>query len=553
MKKRWVTAILYWVFFALVLIQFPLNGSLIGNSDAIGHLAIFYDHYFNLMGWLNGSSIGNIFYPADGIVPYVESYLGETVIFFAARSFGLNDIWASFVLITTLYSLNAFAVFLYAHYKTKKVTASVVASIFFAASSFMLSNSELLNGLAFFCVPLSLYFMERYLDEQRIVLGISAIIAITSTYYFSSYHYMFGFGLLLATCIWHYEKWRTVRTAHLVGLIVLFALFSIPVLGKLTSPLLADAYNPLDDIADGPARFSLSLQSLVSALNGHWFYPSNWSSADNVALKMDYKANFGVVAWVLLIIGVVSTWKMRGFFLILFISTLLFALGPFIMVGDLKVWMPLHALYQFEAVERFFRIPGRIFVLANFAMAVICAHGYARLEDRWQFYNTILVTAVLVIFLLENIAVKQHTVDHRKALVMPTAYDHITDDGTTSQVMNLPSSIFVDGGYVNGISEFTREYRYQYWQTKHHQDIINGSASYFPKVRMENNELMNDITLNGNLETAIAKNELDYIVYHHKLNLREKEEAIWDFLRSTEMLEMVHNDDQAALFKVKNL
>ena len=105
---------------------------------------------------------------------------------------------------------------------------------------------------------------------------------------------------------------------------------------------------------------------------------------------------------------------------------------------------------------------------------------------------------------------------------------------------------------MNGVSEFTREYRYHYWQTKHHFNTINGSASYYQISRMENNDLMMKITEGDNLSELIRKNNLDFIFFHKDLVLFEHENEILTFLEQSTVLNKKFEGERMVIFSVIN-
>jgi hypothetical protein len=230
---------------------------------------------------------------------------------------------------------------------------------------------------------------------------------------------------------------------------------------------------------------------------------------------------------------------------------LVISLGPYLTIGNLKFPILLKLLYQIPIVDKFIRIPGRFFVLTNFAVAIICAHGYSHLEERFRRKHWLLA-GICIIFLVENIEFRTYAPDHRSVVSVPTGYAALPIKNNQLLILaELPSSLFTDNGYVNDISEFSREYRYQYWQISHKQNTVNGSASYFPLVRMKNNELLKNVTLNSNLDLLIDSNHVDFLIYHKGLELNASELEILGFLRQSPRLTDYHEDDRMVIFKTE--
>lgn len=412
----------------------------------------------------------------------------------------------------------------------------------------MLSNQELLNGLAFFCVPFALLYLERYFVGEGRWKLLVATLFLSGCFYFSYYHFLFGFALFSGLFLLRYFQTRRWEGRFEFLVLTVFVLTTLPNFIRLFSPELSEAYNPLESISDGPSRFSLSLASFLSALPQNLIYPDRISAMHHLAMKMDYKANLGMVCWGLAVIGMFTGAKVRCPYLFIFVLFTLVSLGPEIRVAGRSFSMPLNAFYQLDIFERFFRIPGRAFVVANFALAVLAARGFMVLRKRVKRAN-LLAVCLLVVFFLENLPLRVHPEDHSDVFAMPEIYELIQAD-EPQVIAELPSSLFTDAGYVRGISEFSREYRYQYWQTRHHHHILNGSVSYFPRVRMENNALLIKVAEGDNLPDLIRWNTVDYVTFHKDLIMSESEAAIYPYLNSRNYLRVLLDTDRVVLYQV---
>src|SRR5690606_30695194 len=131
---------------------------------------------------------------------------------------------------------------------------------------------------------------------------------------------------------------------------------------------------------DGSDRFSLTLYSLISSMPGNLIYPSNYLHYGAEAMKMDFKANPGVVVILLVFLGVLTKVPRRGWFILLSALCLVLSLGSRLSIGQFSVRLPLYWLYQWESLEMFFRIPARFYTVTLMCFALLAAWGYQKME-----------------------------------------------------------------------------------------------------------------------------------------------------------------------------
>jgi hypothetical protein len=537
------------LYFILLFILFPLQNAFIGNSDAIVHVAYFYEHWHELQHFISGKDFGSAYFPEAGIGAYMETYFGETVFFFIGKLLTGSDVWAFFILYVAMYALNGWSVYLLSNYYSQHRWAAFVAGIIFSSSCFMMSTLELMNGVAFFCIPFSIYFLERFIDEKKYrFLALSAfILSIESL--FSAYHFFMGSLVWLVLMVTRFKHVIQFDFKKLIAVVIPAVLVAIPLVLKILSSDIATAYNPIQGEENVYALFSMNLKSFMTSIPGNLIYPR----PDEVefAIKTSYRGNLGVICLLLFIFGISRKSLRRYTFLIILLVATAVSFGPYTFINGQKINLPTAFIYNSEFFGTFFRMPGRAFVISNFIIALFCGIGFKAVLKWLHLKRASFVFAGLVVllFTIENQAIPPYIYQHKSLVNVPEEYDAIKGE-QLANIADFPSSLFTSTGYVNGISEFTREYRYHYWQAKHQQNTINGSASYYPKTRMENNERMMKITEPNQLDALIKINQLDYIVFHKELVLFEEELELEAFFRNSPQLKLKLDGERLVIFNV---
>ncbi len=546
--------LLYLIFFAILFIQYPLNNSLIGNTDAIGTLVIYREHLLKIKQLLFNVHYGNTFYPGPGLTSFCEPYWGETLMYSLLSVFRLGDLLNVYLIAAIIFALNGFSVYCLAHYYTKDFASSIFAGLAFSACSYMLCNNEMMNALAFFPTPFVLLYLERYFDEVRPRLLLAAVIILAVQFYFSTYNFAFGVLLSLFFVVARLKRLITLLPRHwkyyvcfvLAGLLAIAPMYYFIVL----SGNFQNAYNPLAQLPGVTERFSLTLDNFSASYPNNLLYNGGIDDTTHSALRNQYYTNLGFVFWGLAGLGLLGMQKHRIKYLLIVVVAILISFGLFLQIGNATITMPLSLLYKIDSIKTFYRIPGRTFVVGAFALAVLSAFGVSFLRSKTTHFKFVL-PFLLALLVVENVPFPFPTDRNAAALVPPKGYLEFYQNQKMKVIAELPSSIFTNRfQYVNGISEFSREYRYMYWQTIHKNNSINGSGSFFPDFRMHNNDLMKDISANDNLKELIAYNKLDYITFHKKFVFAEEEKPVGAFLAASNLLAKQFENDEIVIYKV---
>lgn len=535
---------LFCVLFAKILIDHALPGS----TDSIGHIAILHDHLTNVHNYFFDSDWGYAFYPEKGIGAYSESYLFHAIVFLLCQSLGMSDAASSWLLVVTLYALNAFAVYKLSYHYTNNTLAALVSGIAFSSSAFMIGNIELLNSIGFFPVPFSLLYLERYSRSKNGSELFISVVILGLTHLVSGYAFLFGVSCWagLALII------RPSIGSRVFAISFIAFIVSVAPFGFRLAHLSSDGiYNPVVDIPDSMSRFSMSFKSLVSSLPNNLLYPHLSSPEGQDAVRIPYYANSGFVIAALFAIGIFVRTNRNRFYIVLVGISALISFGSELSIGSITIHLPLFYLKRIELVETFLRIPGRAFVVAQFGMAIVVGSSISNVLQKVRpSLHHGLIALVCIFIVLENVPFPFRGSSASEMLNTPKIYSGVPGS-TVHNLAILPSTIFTGSGYNNGISEFSREYYYQLWQTKHHHNIINGSSSYFPVSRMRNNSLLRMANNPDSLMTLIRTNDLDYIIYHGKMTFNANEKAFLPSLMHHDSLVLVDSSDNDYLFKVK--
>lgn len=548
-------AVFFLAFFLALFMQFPLNGSLIGNTDAIGTLVIYREHLLKLKELFFGVQYGHTFYPGAGLTSYCEPYWGETFMYAAIRLLGFNDLWNVYLLVSFMYALNGFSVFCLTRFYTKDFGASLFAGLVFSACSYMLCNNEMMNALAFFPTPFALLYLERYLFEEKLKYLFFSLVLLALQFYFSTYNFAFGILLSLVFVLSYSNKILKLFTHHWKGYACFFSLFLLLIAPMYYFIVLSgnfqNAFNPLAQLPGVTERFSLALNNFTASFPNNLIYKGGISDTAKTALRNQYYTNLGFVFWGVALCGVVGAKKFRWRFVLITLAAILVSFGLKLSVGGFTATMPLYWLYKFDAVKTFYRIPGRTFVVAAFGLSILFSFGLVFLKQKLSYYKPVYFL-LLAIFIVENIPFPFPIERNGDALIPPKGYVDFYEKQKLKVVAELPSSLFTNRfQYTNGISEFSREYRYMYWQTIHKNNSVNGSGSFFPNFRMHNSDLMANITQGKNLEKLIAFNHLDYITFHKKFVFAEEEKGVGAFLAGSLLLQKQLENDEIIVYSIK--
>lgn len=544
MRNQLLVLLGFLLFFGIAFSIFLFEDVLPGSTDALCHIAFFEDNVKLLSEFLKGERSNYAYYPHKGVGMFSESYWVQTILFMAPRTLGASVVVCSWFLVLTLYSLNAWSVYQLSLHYTKNQLASIFSGLAFSASCFMLSNIELLNTLGFFFIPWSVLLLEKFIENGKDRYFGYSIILLAASHFASGYNFLFGVALWSGLFVLGYRA-VSIRNLFTYSFLSLFIL--TPFFFRLIRIWSSDVYNPLADIPNVLDRFAMTLTGLFNSAPNNLVYTHQVDNYADLALRIPYTANFGFTLLILVIVSLFIPWRRRLYFSIASLVAIILSFGIQVEIGGYCLKLPLH-YFQDSAIITFFRIPGRIFLIAQFCFAILAGNVLARLTTRLSKPLSKVIPLLLILaFTIENVPVPFPVPDSgRPRLNTPDIYGSIPKSNATLAI--LPSSLFTDRGYYDGMSEFSREYHYQFWQIEHGHDILNGSSSYFPMTRIRNNHLMMNLDEEINLDHLINENGVEFIVYHGKLAFDSKESQLLETLLQSQRLEIINQIGNDYLF-----
>lgn len=534
----------YAFFYFLFLSPFLFAENFAGNTDVIVHTTLFKEYILKLKELTGGQTYGYSFYPSNGTSLFLENMYGHTLLFIIGKILFMPDYLASVFILWTVLILNGIAVYKFIYIFTKNLRASYIMGFFFPLSSFMMANVEFLNGITVFPFIFSLYYLEKYRTKKISTDFYLAVLFLGLQTFFSGYYFLEGSFLFLIFILanWINKEFLPDSKKLLYGALILLVL-CIPTFIRLSSSEFAHAYNPFREF--NLEVFTIKFKSFFLSAPGNLVYGRFYEY-----FVGPFRANTGILFFILFTYGIYKGYKSRGFMLsIAFIAAFLSTGSYFISIGDIQIPSLFKITFDWNFLGNYFRLPYRFYTITLLLFTLSAAWGYHHIEKKIK-HPSILAVTVLMVLLAENIEPRQYTVDQKYITNLPAGYDIITKKKNEQpvQVAEFPSSLFTHMYIKKEHNEYRREFIYMYRQTFHHQNIINGSASYFPKARVENNNLMIRISENNNLHQLIQKNQLSYLTFHKNLVYHPSEWEILSFFEQSNLLNKQYEDDTMVIF-----
>lgn len=547
--------ILFLIYFLLIFKQYPDNNSLPGNTDTIYNLSIFKDYGNSISAFFTNEQIGNALYPEKSVQQYAELYLGEALIFNVLDLISSRDLYTYYLFISILYALNGWAAYLLSFYLFKHHLPAVVVGFMLSSSSFAFSQIELLNGIPYapFCISL-LFFLKYLKNLQLRYLLLSSVFA-AFQFYFSNY--IFLYLIIFFIVVIFAKKWtillksKTYLHLLLASFIGLLLLLPYGIMADWGTPV-QKAFNPIN--LEMIKKFSLGLNDFGRHLPNHRLYNLPQAKILNETMR---NVNFAFVGFVSYFFLLLALFK-KGYhvnkhiYIYLILIGILMAVGPFLNINGVYYKMPLYPIYKYFNLQNYLRIPPRALSLAILGVALLIGMYLSSLDKRKR---NVISLMFMFVFFLENVPKHFHQ-NNGDELLLPPSNLYIIADSLPLDQTNIaffPSSILSDKVYNDyGVSEYSREYIYSYWQTKIKVNTINGLSGFFPASRLYNNDLMMNIEHDNNLERLIILNALDYIVVvkDKTLILSQQELTQIDFIYNSPFLSLISESENATLFKI---
>lgn len=190
---------------------------------------------------------------------------------------------------------------------------------------------------------------------------------------------------------------------------------------------------------------------------------------------VEFSAGVGLVTLVVVAVALWRTNWRPTTWLLAFATFALLALGPFIHVGGVNVYVPgPWALLRYVPIVNLTRMPGRFAILASLLLCVMLALALQALGRRWPARRRLVVVAVATLVMLELFPAPRPLYSAE----IPAVYDMVRDDPRPVRLLELPFGVR-DG--VTSEGDFSA--RYQYHQTWHGKRLIGGYLSRVSRRR----------------------------------------------------------------------
>jgi hypothetical protein len=477
---------IFLICFLLLFLQYPLNESLVGNWDNWFNLSLFenYSIYINKLFRslpLDPTSL----YPIDFPFLYGEPMFVNGLIYYLIKFFVKDPIYGWYILVSILFSLNSFSLFLVFKKLNKGTLLSLLGGFLISLNSYVFCSMDQLNVISFYPIFFSIYFLIYFKSSSYKVkyLFISLLFLIVQLYC-SGYYFFLGSIVWILLYI-YYIRWYAIKPLLFSFLFILISI-SPYLLLFVFSDLKENAFNPMasKEVLD---IFSFDFNYFFNS------HPFNLLYGDNIPLNLlnlmrSYFVGYAFL--VLSIIGLTLNKKHRLFIILLVIIGFLLSSGPTITIGSLAFDSPIQLILDKIGLSYFFRTPLRAYFILLICMIFSIIHFFDFLKKNTK-RGLVYILLLFGVILIENIPYKFQYYNSKKFIVVPEKLSNSLKGIDKSTVLLfLPSSILSKNTLSTELDESNREYIYMYWQTQLGYTILNGMNGFVPNQRLELDSLI---------------------------------------------------------------
>ena len=195
-KKYGKYLILFGIIFLTLFWQFPINKSLPGNCDSLLAIALSNLYWEKIVLLFKGKSLATALFPALNVHAYGDYCTGLAAIFLFFKFLTQNDIWAYYFFITTIFTLNAFALFRFSLFFVTKPIFAVISALIFTLSNFSLTNIDDPNIIFFFFPLMGLFYFYKGIESGENKNFYRAFFLWGAQIYFGFYVFLLQFILV---------------------------------------------------------------------------------------------------------------------------------------------------------------------------------------------------------------------------------------------------------------------------------------------------------------------------------------------------------------------
>lgn len=570
--------LIYAIFFLLLFLQFPLNDSLPGNCDSLFVIAWGNDYLNRIISSFVETSAGVFLYPEAHFYRFGESSFGTVGIFMLFKLFGLNDIWAYYFYISSLFIFTAFGIFLLGSLYVKNRSSAFFGGLFFTCSTFVLANIDDFSVVCYAGPAFSAFFLKKYFIGKNNRHFIYTAIIGGLQAYVNLYVFCYQTIILLVMFLLNIKKehWRLSLKSIISGFVIYIALpmpFVLLYYFTLTSGSFHDIWMDLQ-LIDGAI---LRPDNLLGSLQNNIIYPVRDAYYEGITswTESRKRAFIGLLVPLLALIGIFRRNKHCTTWIIAATLGLLLCLGIDLGIGwEKRVVSVTHLMINFFPDVQFVRMPLRAFLIFLFSLSIIAAVGFdvcivglQKLKRKSIVSLVLFPTIIFGIMILENVPFPMAKYPLKKYVQIPTGYAKFFKNKKNSIVLDLPTSLW-SGNTSDLVFDYSREVIYMIWQTYHKQNSVVGVNGYYPQQRVDLQEKV--LKLPAESSFKYLKNlNVEYVAFHKQMIMPEMDEyykmapgwrpayfytinesELLTKLKSSQFLKLVWEDNETSIFEL---
>ena len=543
---RHVVAFLsFFLIIALFYIKLPLHNSLPGNYDTWGNLAMFKDLMGQLESFFTGAEKGSFLYPYEH--PWkaygLDFFSGIFwVMFYKA---GLNEVWAYWLYISLLLSLNSLGFFVFSKHFIENVVLRFCSSLAFSLHLIVYLNIDTPNALSYFFLFLSLHYLMLFIRENKRRYIISFAVLAAAQIYASPVVFvlLFFMSALIVLVKERHSLLGNVKS-YLVAFIIVLALTIPYIFSYLVNNSGHNSLMYIDVDKIFLSRYlSLQWNDFARIHPLHLIYGCE-SGLDHplVSLKHAFPG-FLISFFALLSILFRKAW------MFILISVVLFIIGSgkYIFINEQTYWSnPLGYLFFNVDFYDFFRVPSRVGLALLACFILIAFVSIERVAGLFKYGRQFsLVIALLVVS--ESGLWSKRVFNSSEVLGSVHPFNDYVRSSTNSHkvVLNIPSGLFSS-------AKDSREFIYM--MNRYHQggNTLNGSVAYLPQSRLDLWKLLDNVDLNEEAFCSYLYDQhvTDVFLFENFI-IDASDQVQVDIVKSCNCLVLDNTIDNIALYKVQ--
>ncbi|HNZ55010.1 MAG TPA: hypothetical protein PKN76_12805, partial [bacterium] len=553
-RHKTIAFLIYLFFFLILFLQLPLRKEISGNCDT--WLALSYSSYSleSIKSFLTGTEPGSPMHPVHNPLAYGESAPGIQLPIIIMKYLGLSDYWVNYLYISAIFSLTAFAIFVFAGNFTVFFPAKMLAGFIFTVNNISFAHIDDSIIIFFFFPVLALHFLFRWFHEKNIKFLVLSSVLAGIQIYFSFYVFFYQFVMIFIFSAVSVFKNR-VKLTELIKPAALYLLISaaifVPHLLFYLKTIQELEFVEIFDKFYTVKMASINPLDFILVLPDNLIYP-DLGKMTGIPMNWGFVRHYNFTGLIALALFIYSFFKWNNFRLFLGMTALaglFLAAGPVFMFNMKEVfYSPLYVFYKLIPALGFLRVAVRAHFIFLFAMSIGAALSTEKLF-KGKKYQNFFISAMFLLHFFESTPLPIKGFDASMTDKVPMIYNYIKKMDGRPLIIELPSrmdveflnwddSIFNDPAefifkgtdrlslkvenismFVNSwddIFQYNREIIYTNWQTSHKIDSVNGVNGYFPVPRMMYQYHINRLPDKKSFQT-LKKWGVNYIVWHESM------------------------------------